>query len=315
MIVFQTLAFAPAFFVLTMAPEFYNSLKELGAAFHTGRGSLGAVTIIEEALQTKMKPVRWGNKPIADQPQLTLQNVTYQYENGPLIGPVSLHVKPVEMIAFIGPTGHGKTTILNLLSSMVETSSGTVLLDGVQRDQLCAQDWYDQMSYISQHPYVFAGTLRDNIRMGLDVTDEEIYEALYKSQLMSWLKTLPEQLDTNIGEGGRGLSGGEKQRVAIARAFLKNPSILFFDEPTAGLDVLTEKLLTEAMVTFKQHATVITVAHRFESIQHADTLYVIENGQISASGTHAELAAHPFYQSMKKRGTLDESTHSDDLGR
>ena len=83
---------------------------------------------------------------------------------------------------------------------------------------------------------------------------------------------------------------------------------------TAGLDVLTEKLLTAAMVTFKQHATVITVNHRFESIQHANTLYIIENGQVSASGTHAQLASHPFYQSMKKRGTLDESTHSDDLG-
>ena len=314
MIVFQSLAFAPAFFVLTMAPEFYNSLKELGAAFHTGRGSLGAVAIIEEELQTTFEPVRWGDKPIADKPHLSLQHVTYQYDNGPLIGPVSLDVKPGEMIAFIGPTGHGKTTILNLLSSMMEPSSGTVLLDGVPRHQLCEQDWYRQMSYISQHPYVFAGTLRDNIRMGLTVTDEEIYEALYKAQLMSWLETLPEQLDTNIGEGGRGLSGGEKQRVAIARAFLKNPSILFFDEPTAGLDVLTEKLLTEAMVTFKQHATVITVAHRFESIQHADTLYVIENGQISASGTHAQLETQSFYHSMKKRGTYDESTHSDDLG-
>ena len=314
MIVFETLAFAPAFFVLTMAPEFYNSLKELGAAFHTGRGSLGAVAIIEEQLQTTFEPVRWSNKPIADKPRLSLQHVTYQYENGPLIGPVSLDVKPGEMIALIGPTGHGKTTILNLLSSMMEPSSGTVLLDGVPRDQLCEQDWYRQMSYISQHPYVFAGTLRDNIRMGLIVTDEEIYEALYKAQLMSWLETLPEQLDTNIGEGGRGLSGGEKQRVAIARAFLKNPSILFFDEPTAGLDVLTEKLLTEAMVTFKQHATVITVNHRFESIQHANTLYIIENGQVSASGTHAQLAVHPFYRSMKKRGIHDESTHSDDLG-
>jgi len=245
---------------------------------------------------------------------LSLQHVTYQYDNGPLIGPVSLDVKPGEMIAFIGPTGHGKTTILNLLSSMMEPSSGTVLLDGVPRQQLCEQDWYRQMSYISQHPYVFAGTLRDNIRMGLTVTDEEIYEALYKAQLMSWLETLPEQLDTNIGEGGRGLSGGEKQRVAIARAFLKNPSILFFDEPTAGLDVLTEKLLTEAMYTFKQQATVITVAHRFESIQHADTLYIIENGQVSASGSHAQLAAHPFYQSMKKRGIHDESTNPNDLG-
>ncbi|WP_431030232.1 thiol reductant ABC exporter subunit CydD [Lysinibacillus sp. LZ02] len=313
MIVFQSLTFAPAFFVLTLAPEYYNALKELGAAFHTGRGSLGAVAIIEEAIQTTATPVRWGKEPIEDKPQLSLQNATYQYENGPLIGPISLDVKPGEMIALIGPTGHGKTTILNMLSSMVELSSGAVLLGGKPRTQVAEQDWYRQMSYISQHPYVFAGTLRDNIRMGLSATDEAIYEALRKAQLTSWLETLPEQLDTNIGEGGRGLSGGEKQRVAIARAFLKNPAILFFDEPTAGLDVLTEQLLTEAMYTFRQQATVITVAHRFESIQHADTLYIIEHGQVSASGTHAQLASHPFYEYMKKRGTYDESTYSDDF--
>ena len=313
MIVFQSLAFAPAFFVLTLAPEYYNALKELGAAFHTGRGSLGAASIIEKTLQTKATPVRWGNESIPNTPPLSMQNATCQYEDGPLIGPISLHVKPGEMIAFIGPTGHGKTTILNMLSSMVELSSGEILLDGKSRTQIAEQDWYEQMSYISQHPYVFAGSLRDNIRMGLSASDEEIYEALRQAQLTSWLETLPEQLNTMIGEGGRGLSGGEKQRVAIARAFLKKPSILFFDEPTAGLDVFTEHLLTEAMNTFRKQATVITVAHRFESILHADRIYIIENGQINTYGTHAQLASHPFYQYMKKRGTLDEVTSSDDL--
>lgn len=170
-------------------------------------------------MQTTATPVHWGKESIDDKPQLSLQNATYQYENGPLIGPISLDVKPGEMVALIGPTGHGKTTILNMLSSMVELSNGAVIIDGKPRTQLSEQDWYRQMSYISQHPYVFAGTLRDNIRMGLFATDEEIYEALHKAQLTSWLDTLSEQLDTNIGEGGRGLSGGEKQRVAIARAF------------------------------------------------------------------------------------------------
>lgn len=313
MIVFQSLAFAPAFFVLTLAPEYYNSLKELGAAFHTGRGSLGAASIIEAALQTTATPVRWGNEHLSNTPSLEMHNATYQYVDGPLIGPISLHVKPGEMIAFIGPTGHGKTTILNMLSSMVELSSGEILLNGKSRTQIAEHDWYSQMSYISQHPYVFAGSLRDNIRMGLQATDDEIYVALRQAQLTSWLETLPEQLDTMIGEGGRGLSGGEKQRVAIARAFLKKPSILFFDEPTAGLDVFTEHLLTEAIHTFRKQATVILVAHRFESIQHADNIYIVENGQIDTYGTHAELASHPFYQYMKKRGTLYEITSSDDL--
>ncbi|WP_332645458.1 thiol reductant ABC exporter subunit CydD [Lysinibacillus sp. 54212] len=308
MIVFQSLSFAPAFFVLTLAPEYYNSLKELGAAFHTGRGSLGAVSIIEEAMQSSSTPVRWGKDPIGDQPQLSLRQATYQYNNGPLIGPISLNVEPGETIALIGPTGHGKTTILNMLSSMMEINSGKVLLDGKPRNKVSEQAWYEKMSYISQHPYVFAGTLRDNIRMGILASDEEIYDALRQAQLTDWLETLPEKLDTFIGEGGRGLSGGEKQRVAIARAFLKNPSILFFDEPTAGLDVLTEQLLTKAIQAFQQRATVIIVGHRFESVQHANTIYVIENGKVSAYGTQAQLASHPFYSFMKNGGSSNEGT-------
>lgn len=315
MIVFESLAFAPAFLVLTLAPEYYNALKELGAAFHTGRGSLGAASLIEDAMQVEATPVRWGGKEIGIQPHISLRDATYQYKNGPMIGPVSLDIYKGETVAFIGRTGQGKTTILNMLSSLVELSDGTVLLDGSPRQELSEHDWYSQMSYISQHPYVFAGTLRENICMGTPATDEEIYEALEQAQLTSWLNTLPAGLDIVLGEGGRGLSGGEKQRVAIARAFLKKPSILFFDEPTAGLDVVTEKLLTKAMHTLGQHATVVIAAHRFESIRHADKIYIVEDGRVTASGSQTQLADHPFYRDMMRGGIINEATHEYDLGR
>ena len=316
MIVFQTLTFAPAFFVLTLAPDYYNSLKELGSAFHTGRGSLGAATIIEEQLNEPIKEVKWGEQLLATQPSITLQNGTVHYANGPTIGPISMHIVPGQTIALIGQTGHGKTTILNMLSSFVELDGGELLLNGVPRSTVKEQQWYDQTSYISQYPYIFAGTLRENILMGMVKSDEEIYEALKKAQLTEWIQLIPDGLNVNLGEGGVGLSGGERQRIALARAFLKKPHILFFDEPTAGLDVGTEKLLTESLQILGNDATVIIVAHQFESIRYADVIYVIEDGQVMASGTHKQLQNNAYYMKMKKKGSdFDEATELIDMER
>ncbi|MER1986682.1 MAG: thiol reductant ABC exporter subunit CydD [Solibacillus sp.] len=298
MIVFKTLTFAPAFFILTVAPEYYNSLKELGAAFHTGRGSLGAASLLEQELIKEERPVQWGEKPLALQPEITVKNASFHYTNGPAIGPLTLKIPAGQTAVFIGQTGHGKTTILNMLSSLTELSSGELYLNNEPRSTFQADDWYAQTSYISQHPYVFAGTLRDNICMGIPASDNDITCALQQAQLVDWLSTLPQGLDTAIGEGGLGLSGGERQRVAIARAFLKRPRIVFFDEPTAGLDVVTEGLLIEAIQTLRQSATVIIAAHQYKSIRFADIIYIVENGQITASGTPETLKAHPFYKKI-----------------
>lgn len=313
MIVFKTLAFAPAFFILTLAPEYYNSLKELGAAFHTGRGSLGAAAIIEEQLQIEEKPVKWGEKPLAIQPEIKVQNATFHYTNGPTIGPLSFSIQPGQTVAFIGQTGHGKTTILNMLSSLTELDCGELYLNNMPRSSYRAADWYAQTSYISQHPYIFAGTLRENICMGLEVSDEDIYVALKKAQLLDWLSSLPNKLDTPIGEGGLGLSGGEKQRVAIARAFLKKPAIVFFDEPTSGLDVITERLLVASIKALRETATVIIAAHQYESIRFADFIYIVEDGQITASGTSKTLQDHPFFKKIIEGGTDDARSNANDL--
>lgn len=288
MIVFQTLTFAPAFFVLTLAPEYYNSLKELGAAFHTGRGSLGAATLIEEELTKAYTRVSWGNEPMPLQPTITLQDATLRYDDTTTIGPMSLTIRPNEVVALVGKTGHGKTTLLNMLSSFAELTSGELLYDGRPRACYSEADWYAQMSYISQHPYIFAGTLRDNVCMGLNVTDDELLQALSAAQLMHWVHTLPNGLDTFIGEGGLGLSGGEKQRVAIARAFVKRARIIFLDEPTAALDVTTEALLLDAIHYLRQHATIIMTAHKKESIRRATVVYEIENGRITSQCSAAQ---------------------------
>lgn len=313
MIVFETLAFAPAFLVLTLAPEFYNALKELGAAFHTGRGSLGAASLLEEALQKRSVAVQWGEKQVPPKPSLSLHDAVFSYKGGAVIGPLSLSIPSGQTIAMIGPTGHGKTTALYMLAGMVELQSGSTLIDSIPRNEISEECWYKEMTYIAQHSYLFAGTLRDNICMGQNCSDERVIAALKEAQLLEWFRSLPAGLDTNIGEAGRGLSGGEKQRVALARAFLKKPSVVFFDEPTAGLDVLTEKLLTAAIKKLGQNATVVIVAHRFESILHADYIYILENGCLTASGTHRELTDHPFYQFMKQGGMTDADPAPYDL--
>ena len=307
MIVFQTLTFAPAFIILTLAPEYYNSLKELGSAFHTGRGSLGAANLIEEQLNQKTKPVQWGNKSLPLQPEITLTEAKYSYANGTMIGPISCTIPQGQTIAFIGQTGHGKSTILNMLSSFIEIDEGSITFNNEPRSCFKESDWYAQTSYISQHPYIFSGTLRENICMGLPLRDSEILDALQEAQLIDWLSTIPQGLDIQLGEGGLGLSGGEKQRVAIARAFVKKPNIVFFDEPTAGLDVLTERLLTHSIEALSQFATVVIAAHQFESIRFADVIYVVEHGKIAVAGTHDELKQHPFYQQMLIGGFIDES--------
>lgn len=298
MIVFKTLTFAPAFFILTLAPEYYNSLKELGSAFHTGRGSLGAAALIEEQLQEEENPVQWGKNKLALQPEISIKDGVFSYQNGPTIGPLTFSIQPGQTVAFIGKTGHGKTTILNLLSSLTELNTGEILFNNEPRNLYRADDWYAQTSYISQHPYLFSGSLRENICMGLKVSDTQIQGALKKAQLVEWVISLPHGLDTVIGEGGLGLSGGEKQRVAIARAFLKEPSIVFFDEPTAGLDVVTEHLLIDSIKKLRAHATVIIAAHQYESIRFADVIYIVEEGQIVRSGPPHTLMHHPFYKKI-----------------
>lgn len=186
-----------------------------------------------------------GRKQVPPKPSLSLHDAVFSYKDGAVIGPLSLSIPSGQTIAMIGPTGHGKTTALYMLAGMVELQSGSTLIDSIPRNEISEECWYKEMTYIAQHSYLFAGTLRDNICMGQNCSDERVIAALKEAQLLEWFRT-PAGLDTNIGEAGRGLSGGEKQRVALARAFLKTVCCLF-DEPTAGLDVLTEKLLTAAI--------------------------------------------------------------------
>lgn len=298
MIVFESLLFAPAFFVLILAPEYYNTLKQMGSAFHTAKGSAGAMELLNNELKAKDSAVTWGSGNMPKAPKIELSQAAFQYDDGPQIGPISLHVPAGKTIAIIGPTGHGKSTILNVLAGVMEPSKGQYKINGLDRASISMQSFYSELAFISQRTYIFAGTLRVNLQMGQPVSDEQLLEALEAAQLTQWFEQLADGLDTLIGEGGRGLSGGEQQRIAIARAFVKKPSLVLFDEPTANLDDETEKLVRDGLEQLSQHATTVIVSHRYESIRFADYIYVLDNGEIAAHGTQ-ETLSHPLFVQMK----------------
>lgn len=305
LVVFESIPFFTAFFVLVLAPEFYQSLKELGNAFHTGRGSMGAAKKVMEELQENGQPVKWGEREFNSNgtpPTIELRNLGFSYsEKGHALQGVTASFPSRSQVAVIGQSGAGKTTLLHLLAGLIDPSEGELLINGVPRSEYADSDWFDQLSYISQNPYLFSGTIAENIAVGgrEGVTREEIISAAEKAGIAEMIAGLQKGYDTPIGEAGRGLSGGEKQRIAIARAFLKGPSLILFDEPTTGLDIGTEQILQSSMEELAKGSTVITVAHRLHTIRKADAILLLDKGKVAGLGTHEELMkSAPHYRDM-----------------
>lgn len=294
LIVFQNITFFTAFFMLVLAPEFFMKLKDLGSAFHTGRGSMGAAKKLADELSDTEKPVLWGVESLEREVPLTieLRGVGFTYgEDAFTLKNIQLEIVPNEQVAIVGKTGAGKSTLLNVIAGLVSVSEGEMLINGKPRSNFQEKDWFDRLSYISQNPYLFSGTIAENIAIGgrMDATRGEIVQAAEKAGISELVDSLKHGYDTAIGEGGRDLSGGEKQRIAIARAFLKSPSVILFDEPTTGLDLRTEKILQASIKELSKASAVITVAHRLHTIKNADKIIFLDNGELLATGTHEEL--------------------------
>lgn len=294
LIVFQNITFFTAFFMLVLAPEFFMKLKDLGSAFHTGRGSMGAAKKLADELSDIEKPVLWGVESLEREVPLAieLRGVGFTYgEDAFTLKNIQLEIVPNEQVAIVGKTGAGKSTLLNVIAGLVSVSEGEMLINGKPRSNFQEKDWFDRLSYISQNPYLFSGTIAENIAIGgrMDATRGEIVQAAEKAGISELVDSLKHGYDTAIGEGGRDLSGGEKQRIAIARAFLKSPSVILFDEPTTGLDLRTEKILQASIKELSKASAVITVAHRLHTIKNADKIIFLDNGELLATGTHEEL--------------------------
>ncbi|MFC0273094.1 thiol reductant ABC exporter subunit CydD [Metabacillus herbersteinensis] len=305
LVVFESITFFTAFFILVLAPEFYLSLKDLGSAFHTGRGSMGAANKVTEELAEKDKAIQWGAKSLngkGSPPTIELNGTSFHYsQEGFSLRNIKAVIEPYEQVAIVGKSGSGKTTLLHLIAGLLSPTEGKIFINGTSLFDHKESDWFDQLSYISQNPYLFSGTLAENIAIGgtTDPLSTEVEVAAKKAGIDELINSLENGYDTPVGEAGRGLSGGEKQRIAIARAFLKQPSIILFDEPTTGLDLHTERVLQSSIKELSQTSTVITVAHRLHTIKNADKILFLADGELVASGTHHDLLATvPDYREM-----------------
>ena len=226
--------------------------------------------------------------------EIRYTEVTFGYTpQRPVLRAVNLSIQPGETVAFVGPSGTGKTTLCSLLPRFYEVDAGSITIDGIDVRAMTQASLRRQIGIVQQDVFLFAGTIGENIAYGkLGASQEAIWEAARRAQLEEFIRSLPEGLDTLIGERGVKLSGGQKQRVSIARMFLKNPPILILDEATSALDTETEMAIQQALEELAQGRTTLMVAHRLSTAARAGRIVVLDGDQIVESGTHAELVAN-----------------------
>jgi len=237
-----------------------------------------------------------------DVSSLQLENIQFNYgqaSHNNVLDNFNLSLPIGKKVALVGSSGAGKSTVAQLLIRAFEPAYGALLVNGRPLSEVKRKDWSDRVAVVFQDPYLYPDTIRNNILMGSQADDVQIFEACKVAQIHDYILSLPDQYDTVIGERGITLSGGQRQRIAIARALIRDPEILILDEATSSLDVITEKKLQQKIDTFRKGKTTIIIAHRLSTIQNADYIYVLDEGQVVEAGTHTELMKNmSTYQSL-----------------
>jgi ATP-binding cassette subfamily C protein CydD len=290
------LSFRHALFVLILTPDFYQPLRQLGTKFHAGMEGVSASKEIFSILELPV-PLPAPETPKSEHNDeenraLVFSGVSFTYpgSSAPAADKISFTIPAGKTTALIGPSGSGKSTIVNLLLRFLEPENGCITFDGKPIASITTDDWHKEISWVPQHPYLFNSSLRDNILIARqEASGKAVQETLQKTGLSTFVASLPDGLDTMIGEQGARLSGGEAQRVALARAFLKNAPIVVLDEPTSHTDPELEAELQESMKALIKGRTTIIIAHRLETVRNADQILVVSNGKITLRGTHEEL--------------------------
>jgi ATP-binding cassette subfamily B protein/subfamily B ATP-binding cassette protein MsbA len=273
---------------------FYEPIDRLNSLNQMLLSGRAAADRVFEILDSEDEPnaVEGTRLPAKINGHVRFDKVTFSYQDQPTLHEVTLDAPPGQTIALVGSTGAGKTTVLSLLARFYEATSGRITIDGIPIETLAKSSLRDRLAYVTQEPFLFNGTVRENLLLAKrDASDAELWTALTAAHAERFVRELPEQLDTNVGERGVKLSGGEKQRLSIARALLKNAPILLLDEATASVDSETERQIQDALDRLMENRTAFVIAHRLSTIQNADRIYVLEKGRVIEEGTHATLLA------------------------
>lgn len=275
--------------------QFTQPLTQIGSMFNLMQSGVASAERIFEVLdEPEESPDPTDPQtPSSDAGRIEFDDVRFRYrEDRPLIEHLSLAAEPGHMVAIVGPTGAGKTTLVNLIMRFYEVDSGTIFVDGTDAAAMTRDDLRERTGMVLQDSWLFGGTIYENIAYGdPTATREEVIAAAKASHVDHFVRTLPDGYETVLDDEGGGVSAGERQLITIARAFLARPSILILDEATSSVDTRTELLISQAMANLASDRTSFVIAHRLSTIRNADLILVMENGRIVEQGTHDELLA------------------------
>ncbi|QQL45292.1 ABC transporter ATP-binding protein [Sulfuriroseicoccus oceanibius] len=289
---------------------FYEPVGRLHQLNQMALSARAAADRVFEILDTEDEPnaTTGDHLPRPVKAHVRFEDVSFSYGDTPTLSHIDLDAQPGETIALVGPTGAGKSTIVSLLTRFYECSAGRITVDGKDISGLAKSDLRSHIGYVTQEPFLFNGTVRENLVLAdRTASDEEIWAALDASNAGHFVRKLPEGLDTNVGERGVKLSGGEKQRLSIARALLKDPPILLLDEATSAVDNETERLIQQALDRLLEQRTSFVIAHRLSTVRNATRIYVLDGGSVVETGTHDELMAfNGLYAELASRDFAEE---------
>jgi ABC-type multidrug transport system fused ATPase/permease subunit len=286
--------------------RFFGPLRELSLVYNTFQAAAASLDRIADYMLREPQvpePARPQRPPHGFEGRIVFEGVTFGYDEEPVISNLNLRVGRGETIALVGATGAGKSTLAKLLARLYEVWGGAVRIDGVDVREIASTDLRGLVNIVPQDVFLFADSIRENIRYGNPTADEAAVEAAARrAQAHAFIAALPQGYETPVGELGAMLSGGQKQLIAFARALLADPKILVLDEATANVDAYTEALIQQAMDEIRRDRTTLIIAHRFSTLRKADRIVVVEDGRIVGQGSHDELIeTNETYQRLYRR--------------
>ena len=289
---FDIVTFIP---IVYLIQQMFTRVGKIQSALHVVEDSMVHAERIAKVLREieANKEPRGGSQPFSFAKELALSHIHFSYRGEPVFSDLSFSLKRGEFVGVIGPSGAGKTTMVDLLLRLIEPSSGSVLLDGTPASHFRVADWRTKIMYVPQESFLLNASIRDNVRFMQDISDAAVAEALAQAQLSVFVARLPDGEKTRVGERGTALSGGERQRIAIARALARRPDILILDEATSALDFETEAGIKEVIDALKGRVTLIVIAHRISTVLGADRIVALDNGRIVEAGSPCALQADP----------------------